>query len=182
MIIGGRVRLRAMERSDLPRFQTWLNDPEVIKGLQVYLPLSDEDERKWFEQMMERPAEERPLAIEVREADNWNLVGNAVLFNIEWTNRNAGLGIFLGDKSYWNQGFGTEALALLLQHGFDTLNLHRIHLRVYATNPRARRSYEKAGFTLEGTEREALFRGGRYVDVHLMGILRSEWKGNGERR
>ena len=63
----------------------------------------------------------------------------------------------------------------MLQHGFETLNLHRIYLRVYSTNPRARRSYEKAGFVLEGTLREAVYRHGKYADIHVMSVLRSEW-------
>jgi RimJ/RimL family protein N-acetyltransferase len=68
-------------------------------------------------------------------------------------------------------------LQLILQHAFDTLNLNRISLRVFATNPRARRSYEKAGLALEGTLRQAAFRNGKYIDVHMMSILRSEWAG-----
>lgn len=81
----------------------------------------------------------------------------------------------IGDKSYWDKGYGTEVMGLLLSHGFDTLNLNRIYLRVYVSNPRAIRSYEKAGFTLEGRLREAVFQRGAYGDVLIMSALRSEW-------
>jgi diamine N-acetyltransferase len=175
VIYGKRVRLRAVERSDLPKFHEWLNDPEVTQGLAMYLPLSMGDEEKWFERITQGEPDQRALAIEVKDRQSWQLVGNAGLFNLEWNNRSAEFGIFVGDKSRWDKGYGTEALELILRHGFDTLNLHRIYLRVYASNARARRSYEKAGLVLEGTMREAVFRRGKYDDVHIMSILRSEW-------
>ena len=175
MICGKRVRLRAVERSDLPKFHEWLNDSEVTDGLLVILPLSMRDEEKWFENAAQRRPEEQPLAIEIRQGRGWRLIGNLGFFDLDTTNRSAEFGIFIGDKSEWNKGYGTEAVQLLLKHGFETLNLHRICLRVYATNPRARRSYEKAGFVHEGTFREAVYRHGKYADVHVMSVLRSEW-------
>ncbi|MCL4823963.1 MAG: GNAT family N-acetyltransferase, partial [Anaerolineales bacterium] len=70
-----------------------------------------------------------------------------------------------------------EALNLLLRHGFETLNLNRVFLRVYADNLRAVRSYQKAGFVHEGTMREAVFKRGKYGDLHFMSVLRKEWEG-----
>jgi diamine N-acetyltransferase len=93
----------------------------------------------------------------------------------------AEFGIVIGDKSYWNQGYGTEAVRLLVRFGFHTLNLNRIFLRVYETNPRAIRAYEKAGFTSEGRERQAEFRNGKYIDVLRMSILRAEFTPSPER-
>jgi RimJ/RimL family protein N-acetyltransferase len=175
MICGNKLRLRAVEHTDLPKFQEWLNDPEVIEGLAMYLPLSAIDEEQWFEGVSRMPADEKPLAIEVRQGRSWRLIGNLGFFNLEWANRCAEFGTFIGEKSLWDKGYGTEAVRLLLRHGFETLNLHRIFLRVYSTKPRARRSYEKAGFILEGTMREAVYRHGKYADVHIMSVLRSEW-------
>jgi RimJ/RimL family protein N-acetyltransferase len=140
------------------------------------LPLSTTEEDAWFDEMMRSAAEQHPLAIELRDGDDWRLAGNAGRFHIEWTNRSAEFGIFIGDKSLWDKGYGTEVLQLFLQHAFDTLNLNRIYLRVFATNARAKRSYEKAGLVPEGTLRRAVFRNGQYIDVHIMSILRSEWR------
>ena len=176
MIYGKRVRLRAIERSDLPRYFEWLNDPEVTEGLWHYLPLSMDDEEGWFEKMRQEDAEQRPLAIEIREDQAWRLAGNVGLLDLRWANRSAELGIFIGDKSLWDKGYGTEAVELMLRHAFDTLNLHRVFLRVFASNERAQRSYQKAGFVPEGTLRQAVFRHGRYVDMHIMSVLRSEWR------
>jgi RimJ/RimL family protein N-acetyltransferase len=155
---------------------TWLNDPEVLAGLSLYLPLSMGEEEQWFQDMLKAPGSEHPLVIETREGDEWVPVGTCGFHQIEWKNRSGELGIFIGEKRCWNKGYGTEVMKLLLQHGFNTLNLHRIFLRVFSNNPRAVRSYEKAGFVHEGCMRQAEYRDGQYVDVLLMSVLRPEWK------
>ncbi|MCK4725922.1 MAG: GNAT family N-acetyltransferase [Anaerolineales bacterium] len=175
MIYGKRLRLRAPEQEDIPRFVQWLNDPQVRAGLTLYMPLSVSNEERWFENMLNAPEEERPLVIEVKEENSWVPLGNCGLHNIDWRNRSADAGIFIGEVNRWNQGYGTEAMQLLLAHGFETLNLHRIALRVYENNPGAIRSYEKVGFTVEGHQRQAEFQSGEYLDVILMSVLRSEW-------
>lgn len=147
----------------------------------MYLPLSMTDEEKWFDTSMQAEAAQRPLAIEIQNGQAWQLIGNTGLFNLEWTNRCAEFGIFVGDKACWDKGCRTEAVRLLLEHGFNTLNLNRIYLRVHSTDARARRSYEKAGFVPKGTMREGVYRHGRYVDVHIMSVLRSEWGAGGEK-
>lgn len=176
MIYGKRIRLRAPERDDVPRFAAWLNDPEVRQGLSMYLPLSISEEERWFEHMLQTPAGEHPLTIEVKRDETWIPIGNCSFMNIDWRNRSAEIGIFIGEKSFWNQGFGSEAMKLMLEHGFQTLNLNRIFLRVFQTNPRAINSYEKVGFIHEGRLRQAEYRDGKYVDVLLMSVLRSEWR------
>lgn len=175
MIYGDRVRLRHVEREDLVKFQAWLSDPEVIQGLSLYAPISMAEEEKWFEEMLKRPIDEYPLCIEVEADAGWQLIGNSGFFAFDWRNRNAELGIFIGDKSYWDRGYGTEVMKLLLKHGFSTLNLHRIGLRVFEDNPRAIRSYEKAGFVHEGRQRQAEFHKGQFYDVIMMSVLRPEW-------
>jgi len=173
IIYGERVRLRAVERGDVGKFYEWINDPEVTHGLAVYLPMSMTDEEHWFDRA--RDPHEKPLAIEMRDGDGWRLVGNCGVFGIDWVDSNGELGIMIGDKSAWNKGYGAEVMTLLLRHCFETLNLNRVSLRVYADNPRAKRSYEKAGFVEEGRLRNAVFKHGRYDDVFVMSVLRAEW-------
>jgi diamine N-acetyltransferase len=175
MIVGTRIRLRATERADLPLFVLWLNDPEVRLGLEMFLPFSLAEEERWFERMLDSPAAEHVLVIEARDQDNWRSIGTCGLHNIDWRARVAEAGISIGDKTCWNRGFGTDVMCLLLQHGFDTLNLNRVYLRVYANNVRAIRCYEKAGFVLEGRLRQAHYQNGEYFDILLMSVLRSEW-------
>lgn len=177
IIYGERIRLRAPSREDIPIFLEWFNDPEVTLTLFVYLPISKDEEEQWFEDMLKSPPEKHPLTIEAKQGDEWKPIGNIQFIDLNWVSRNAEVGIAIGDKGYWNQGYGTEAMRLMLKHGFETLNLHRIWLRVYDINARAMRAYEKAGFVQEGKKREAQFIQGEYHDVFLMSVLRHEWKG-----
>jgi RimJ/RimL family protein N-acetyltransferase len=176
MIYGDRIRLRAIERNDLPRFVEWLNDPEVIAGLEIYLPLSATVEENWFDQMLIQPAEQHPMVIEVRSQENWLAVGDCGFNSVDHHNHSGEIGIFIGRKDLWNRGYGTETMRVLLKHGFYTLNLHRIFLRVFETNQRAIRSYEKAGFVHEGRLRQAHYRNGKYEDVLFMSALKPEWQ------
>jgi RimJ/RimL family protein N-acetyltransferase len=175
MLYGNRIRLRGNERNDLHKFVEWLNDPEVKRFLSVSMPLSQATEENWFEDMLKRPSEEHPLGIEIKVDKGWKLVGNCGFFDINWRTRSAEVGIFIGEKSYWNKGFGTEVMQLLLRHGFGTLNLNRIFLHVDSENLGGIRAYEKAGFVLEARLRQADFRDGMYRDDLIMSVLRSEW-------
>lgn len=175
MIYGERIRFRGVEREDIPCFVEWFNDPEVTEGLTMYLPMTTADEESWFENLSKRPAEEKPLAIEIRVDEGWKHVGNSGFHQIDWVTRSAEVGIAIGDKSIWNQGYGTESMRLLLKHGFETLNLNRIALDVYESNHWAVRAYEKVGFVHEGRKRQAQYKSGKYQDVFLMSILRDEW-------
>ncbi|MBW8011780.1 MAG: GNAT family N-acetyltransferase [Chloroflexi bacterium] len=176
MIYGKRIRFRAPEREDLPMYTKWINDSEVRAGLNMFLPMSLASEEKWFEQMLEKPAEEHPMSIDVQEGKSWKLIGNCGLMFFNQRARTAEVGIMIGEKDYWDQGYGTEAMQLILRHGFNTLNLNSITLRVYETNPRAIRSYEKTGFVLDGRIRQSHFAEGKYVDTLFMSVLRDEWK------
>jgi diamine N-acetyltransferase len=176
MIISKRVRLRAVEREDLPRFQHWLNDEEVTAGLMVSLPLSLVEEDTWFDKMIKGPAEEHSLVIEVRQGEAWVPVGSCGFSAVDGRIRSAEVGIFIGEKTFWNQGYGTQVMRMLVRHGFETLNLNRIFLHVHDTNTRAIRSYERAGFLHEGRMRQAMYKHGRYIDVLLMSVLRQDWE------
>lgn len=175
MIYGEHVRLRATERDDVKKFYEWVNDPEVTRGLAMFLPLSTTDEMNWFDSLAKRDQKEKPLVIEIKDGNGWRMIGNCGVFDIDPVNRTGELGIMLGDKDEWNKGYGTEVMSLLARHCFDTLNLNRVSLRVYAENARARRAYEKAGFVEEGRLREAVYKHGKYDDVIMMSVLRSEW-------
>jgi RimJ/RimL family protein N-acetyltransferase len=175
IIYGEHVRLRAAEREDIKIFHEWVNDPEVTRGLAMFLPYSFVDEENWFNSLAKRDQKEKPLVIEVRKSKAWKMIGNCGVFDIDAVNRSAELGIMIGEKSEWNKGYGSEVMSLLVRHCFQTLNLNRAFLRVYTDNVRAVRAYEKAGFTLEGRLREAVYKFGKYDDVLIMSVLRSEW-------
>ena len=98
---------------------------------------------------------------------------NCQLRSIDSEHRNAELQIRIGERAAWGRGYGTDAVRLLVRHAFDDLDLHRVHLHVFATNDRAVRAYEKAGFQPEGRLRDGALIDGGYVDVLVMATLRS---------
>ncbi len=106
------------------------------------------------------------------------LIGLTGLYTIIWPQREAFMGIQIGEREYWGRGYGTDALRVLLRYAFDELNLYRISLSVLEGNERALRSYEKCGFRYEGRERQAWTYDGRRWGEIYMGLLREEWAAN----
>ena len=177
MILGEGIRLRGPEKDDIPRFTAWLNDPEVRQGLMLYLPMAEWQEEQWFEALAGRPIDEVPLTIEIEvDGEGWVPIGNIGIMNIEWRHRSGEVGIVIGEKRFWGQGYGRRVMTLILDHAFNTLNLNRVFLRVYENNERAKRSYLGVGFVEEGRNRAAIYQDGEYIDVVMMSILKSEWQ------
>lgn len=175
MISGKRVRLRAIERGDIPTFLKWLNDPQVQRYLgRTPFPLSFAEEEKWFERQL-NDEKSRIFAIETEKGVH---IGNIGLHEIGYKDGKAALGIMIGEKGYWGQGYGSDAIKALLRFAFEELNLHRLYLSVFDFNKQAIRCYEKCGFRQEGIVRESVFRHRRYQNEILMGILRHEFEGD----
>ena len=169
-----RILLRPAERNDLPTFVEWLADADVGEGLANRAPWSTVAEEAWFERLQEDIGKSHwHFAICLR--DDGRPIGFGGLHGVDPVNGETELGIGIGDRSCWDRGYGTEAMNILLDFAFGELRLHRVFLNVFALNERARHVYEKVGFTLEGTKREAYYRHGEYHDVHVMGILHDEW-------
>lgn len=176
MIRGSKTRLRALEHDDLPHFVRWINDPETRRFMAMRYPLSQAEEEKWWQGRLERE-EDHIFAI---EAEDGTYIGNIGLHSISHENRQAMLGIIIGEKSYRGQGYGTDAIGAMLRWVFEYLNLNRVYLTVYAFNERAIRCYEKSGFRHEGSMRQARYTEGQYFDELMMSILRDEFWGKQE--
>ena len=174
MIRGERIYLRPGERSDIPNFVRWLSDGEITTFLSMHAPMSVAMEEKWFENMLEHQGKDTYHFV-ICLIEDGRPIGTLGLFAIDHVNGNAGIGISIGEKELWGQGLGTDAMNAIVDFGFGMLRLERMWLEVYVFNKRARRSYDKSGFTLEGVERHAVYKRGRHHDVELMSILREEW-------
>jgi len=172
MIYGQKTRLRRVEREDIPTFVRWFNDPEVREFLVMNRPISMAEEEQWFDRQLQADATE----IFCIEASDGAHIGNIGLHDIDLHHRHAEMGIVLGEKDYWSQGYGSDAIRTLLRFAFDEMNLHRVFLKVYEDNSRAIRAYEKCGFQHEGRLRQAIYRKGRYYDELLMSVLSHEFR------
>jgi RimJ/RimL family protein N-acetyltransferase len=169
---GRLIRLRAQEPEDEPLLYEWFNDAEVTEHLSMRYPLSHRSEREFIEKVSAPSFNGVQFAVETLAEGR--LIGGCGLQDGSPENRGAILGIAIGDKSYWDGGYGTDAMRTLCRFGFEMMNLHRIQLDVYANNLRARHVYEKIGFKAEVTKRQALYKFGEYQDVLVMGLLEGE--------
>ncbi len=174
MLEGKSVRLRALEATDLEREYAWVNDREVTRYIDTCYPVSRADEERW---LADQPANGFStgvrLAIDTKEGVH---IGNVGLQGVRPENRNAALGITIGDKAYWSNGHGTDAVVTLLRFGFHEMNLRRVTLHVFEFNERAIACYERCGFQAEGRLRQHHYGEGRYWDCITMGILRDEFE------
>jgi RimJ/RimL family protein N-acetyltransferase len=175
VIAHGSVYLRAAERDDIPRFVGWLNDYRTSRTLSLRAPQSIAMEETWFERRVTDQGKGGYLFTACLLADD-RPIGNVGLFDLDLVNGSAGLGIMVGAPGDRGRGRGTDMLQALVGFGFASLRLERIWLDVYDFNPGARRVYERVGFAHEGVLRHAVFREGRFVDVHRMSILSGEWR------
>lgn len=176
IIEAGRVYLRPFEAADAETYRRWRADaePMALAGWHERAPLSlaqveariaklaDEQGKDHYTFLICLAADERPI-------------GEVGLGDLDRLNGSAQLGIFIGEPDEWGKGYGTDAVTALVDFGFRELRLERIWLEVWTENPRARRAYEKAGFTWEATLRHDRYEGGQYTDGHVMSILRDEW-------
>lgn len=143
------IQLRELSLHDTEDRYQWSLDREVTKHLVVpdqYPPFTREDTKKWIEMCMNRTNGYEQRAIVIEEGIH---IGWADLKNFDTTNKNAELGIAIGNKEYWGRGYGLAALYRMLQVGFENFSLEKIWLRVDADNTKAIKSYEKAGFVCE---------------------------------
>jgi RimJ/RimL family protein N-acetyltransferase len=132
---------------------------------------------KALEAELEEELEEQDsITFVIYTLDGDKAIGFIGLNAISWNNRDSWVGIGIWDPEYRGKGYGTDAMRLVLRYAFTELNLHRVTLGVFEYNPRAQRSYQKAGFTLEGRVRQELNRNGQRWDGLYMGILRQEWE------
>jgi len=172
-IVGRRIVLRRHRAENLAVVSRWYRDPEVARLTRYQTrPMPREEVERFFQTRLLGP-DSVAYAIHVRLTDR--LIGLTTFSSLDPDNGSVLFHITLGERDVWGQGYGTEAASLMLAHAFERLGLHRVGLSVFSFNERAIRSYEKAGFRIEGRLRDAIARDGRYWDEIQMGALRPEW-------
>ena len=165
MIHGVRVLLRPVEERDYPLINAWQNDPEVWWLMDYERPFSMED----IVESEQRAREEgHPYVIEVEGKP----IGRIGLNAFRRRDRICSLYIFIGERSAWEQGHGTDAVAALVDEAFDRFDLSRVELWSLADNERAIHVYDKCGFALDGRLAQRSWKGGAWVDRVVMSVTR----------
>ncbi|WP_181350417.1 GNAT family N-acetyltransferase [Thalassobacillus sp. CUG 92003] len=169
-----RMYLRKMTEEDITLYHKWRNDMDVMQSTNPNLDIYHLEETKRFVKHVMLGADTSKSYI-IHEKESYAPIGITSLINIDHKNRNAECIIDIGEKDYWGQGYGSEAMTLLLDYAFYEMNLHRVALRVFSFNDKAINLYEKLGFKHEGRARQSLFRSGQWYDVVHMGVLQDEY-------
>jgi len=168
------IRLRELERADIRVINRWRQSRALTATIGApHRHIGIEVDERWFESYLQRRGTDVRCAV-CLDAEP-ELIGLTSLTGIDPVHKHAEYHMLLGDRAEHGRGVGTFATREMVRHGFQDLNLPRIYVFILDSNPAARRMCEKAGFRHEGTMREAAFKEGRYHDVHLLGMLQSEF-------
>lgn len=171
-----RVRFTPLQFENIYKHFRWNNDPELNR-LDSEIPYEKEtfgEFKKRFEQMCFHPSPvNRDFEV---HAEDGTLIGVAYVAGISAHNQHGLVGVTIGDRSYWGQGYGRASLELLLRYCFDELDLHRVSADTFEYNAAWRRLVEWAGFRKEGTAREYLYRDGEYWDKENYALLEREYR------
>ena len=166
-LVGERIYLSPMNPDDYEINTKWLNDANITQYLSIHNHMvSLLGEKRYLEDTSTKDCHFVIVNLDSDEA-----IGNIAFDEIDYRNGAAVLGIFIGEENYRGKGYGSEAIKLLLNYGFNELRLHSVTLTVLADNARAIKAYEKCGFKEFGRKHDALYRNGKYVDIIYMEII-----------
>lgn len=171
-IIGEKIYLRPLQTEDAGFVCRGENDSQVRETLFLAFPV---DPLKSQEKISQQINNRETIIFIIAAKDSDEPVGQVALFRLDWVSRAAVFYLALLDPAQWSKGYGREATQLMIDYAFETLNLNRIQLHVFAGNTAAIKIYQKVGFVKEGILREAMFHHDCYCDFWVMGILRSDW-------
>lgn len=173
-LVGDKCYLSPPCLEDAEKWTEWDNDMEVTipMGEESYTPYSVEKTRELIGNVIKK----QDHFFSIIDLKTEKPIGRCMLFAMDQVDKRAMFGIAIGDKAYWNKGYGREATQLILDYGFNLLNLHNIMLGVYSFNKRAIGCYKKIGFKEIGKRRQARIIGGKKYDVILMDILANEFE------
>jgi len=177
-IVGERLYLSPFDADDAEiyiQWVQWMNDRAVADGYGGHHNLvTPASAKKTLESLTGRR-----FAMVLLDGDI--CIGHISLHDIDHLNRHAFIGIFIGEEENRGRGYGAEAIRLVLDYGFKTMNLHCILLSVHADNAAAIACYKKVGFREAGRRREYIFKDGKYIDQIYMDILEHEFEGVGNK-
>ena len=166
-LVGEKVYLSPVNPEDYEINTKWLNDANITQYLSIHnKTVSLQGEKDYLESVSKLDGHFCIVNLHTDE-----LIGNIAFDEIDYRNGTATLGIFIGDEKNLSKGYGSEAIKLLLNFGFNELRLHSVILTTLSTNPRAIKAYEKCGFKEFGRKHDALYRNGKYIDLIYMEII-----------
>jgi ribosomal-protein-alanine N-acetyltransferase len=167
---GNTIVLRALQEQDIEgNYARWLNDPDItLYNSHGRFPMTKE---KLSDFVKSAYASNSSLVLAICDITSETHIGNISLQAISWVDRSAEIAFLLGEKNYWGKGVMYDAAKLIIQHGFEALNLHRIHCGTSSDNIGMQKLAEKLGMKKEGVRIDAIFKNGNYYSIYEYGII-----------
>jgi len=170
---NSRIRLRALESSDIELLYLWENDTDLWHVSDTLCPFSREVLQQYIESAYKDIYEQKQLRlmIEVKDADAALPIGLIDLFDIDFLHRRAGIGILIYAAENRKNGYATDALKLLVAYSFGLLSLHQLYCHIPENNSASTRLFEKSGFTPVGILKEWRKMPKGWQDVKLLQLI-----------
>lgn len=170
-IEGERIYLREIRLSDANKnYRDWMNDPEINQYLESRFERWSVGKLKQYISDIKRNPDNVFLTIVSRDGNKH--IGNIKIGPINRRHRYADVGVIIGEKSFWGKGIAAEAIKLVVDYAFNSLDLHKLTAGAYRCNSRSIKAFQKAGFSIEGVRKKHYLCNGDYVDGVLLGIVR----------
>lgn len=172
MYYGDKICLRAYKEDDIPLATKYVNDKELKKLLvtTIPFPMTTWEEESWIKSQKSNDNGQYNFAIEDLETGKY--IGGCGIQNVNWLARVATVGIMIGDRNYWGKGYGTDAMKVLVEFIFNSMNINKVRLGTFSFNDRAINCYKKCGFEVEGVLKKEIFKDGKYYDEIIMSVFR----------
>jgi RimJ/RimL family protein N-acetyltransferase len=169
-----RIYLREVRTEDADEaYHRWMNDPEVTRYLESrFFPTPIESLQNFINN---QAADQNNVFMAICLRKDKRHIGNIKLGPINWIHRFAEIGILIGEKDFWGQGYGTEAIGLLVSYAFDSLNLHKLTAGCYEPQKASLKAFQNNGFQIEGVRKNHCYCDGTFVDAVLLGLINDKW-------
>jgi RimJ/RimL family protein N-acetyltransferase len=172
-IEGDSVELCPIDLDNAKLYTKWDSDPQVRRYARNMIPHTIDEIKIRYEP--EKVRAKSSINFEVWHKKDKKLIGLAGFNHINWYDRNTNIFAIIGEKDYWGKGIGTEIALLLIEYGFNELNMHKIKAGIFSPNASSLRVAEKAGFKYEATHKEEIYIDGAFVDQIKLSLFKNDW-------
>lgn len=171
---GEQIFLRRLTEDDATQeYANWMNDPDINQYLESKYYTHTIESTKDF---LRSVTNDRNYQFGIFDKETSKHIGNIKLGGINVHDKSADIGFLIGEKSYWGRGIASEAIKLVTDFAFNTLNLHKVWGGAYAPNIGSMKAFLKNGFAREGVRVKQHYFNGQFIDGYLYGKINENWK------
>ncbi|MGI8826555.1 MAG: GNAT family N-acetyltransferase [Chloroflexota bacterium] len=168
---GQSISLEPPRREDIPLYLAWFADTQVTRTLLARFVPGEKQEEEWLERAASGEAQ-----VFWRIVLQGRTIGGTGLHDIDWINRHASSGMFIGERAEWGKGYASETVALRTAYAFEELGLERLESESLVNNLAMHRALQKSGYREIGRRRRYIYRNGQWNDAFVFEVLRDEWE------